>query len=530
MTENRVKFIRDLIILGTIYYLAARFGLAMNSLNRFASLIWFPTGIALSSLLLRGVKLWPAIFCGAFVVNFQLGAPLGVAGGIALGNTLEAVLGAFLCQTPGGFLPTLERSRDVRRLVGRAAVFSTIVSATLGVASLRAGGLLEDSQVQSTWLQWWCGDVGGNLTVAPLLLVFSQTSFRFNSVPWAKIGEAFLLAVTLFLLGFAVFSAPTSPGLKYLLFPILLWAAIRFGHRGCVLVTVVTLMFAVWRTSQNVGPFVASNFELSRVHLILYLFVLAFTGLMVGCVVMEKETAKQIAEQANAAKSLFLANMSHEIRTPLSVVMGFAQLLANPKMNEEDRQKAVEAVRRNGESLSRIIDDILDLSKVEAGKLSIERTKVSLEEIIREISVLMDAEVVAKKLSLQILREGGLPEYIETDPQRLRQAVYNVLMNAIKFTDRGSIELRVKVLGADGERKRIAFIIKDSGRGISEEQRQGLFRPFSQADASTTRKYGGTGLGLVLSRKLAQALGGDAVLLESQIGVGSTFMVSFDIG
>lgn len=226
------------------------------------------------------------------------------------------------------------------------------------------------------------------------------------------------------------------------------------------------------------------------------------------------------AERANAAKSQFLANMSHEIRTPLGAIMGFASLLKEDALGKDERDGFLSVIERNSSQLLRIIDDILDLSKVEAGMMQIENIEFSLVEMLADFSSLMGFKAREKGIFLTTKAVTDLPSMIKSDPTRLRQILINVVGNAIKFTDRGHVEIRICY--RDGF---LDFEIEDTGRGISKEQEGLLFQPFSQADASTTRKYGGTGLGLVLSRKLAEALGGHFVLKNSQLGVGSTFSV-----
>lgn len=217
----------------------------------------------------------------------------------------------------------------------------------------------------------------------------------------------------------------------------------------------------------------------------------------------ELKKAKETAEIANMAKSALLANMSHEIRTPLGAVLGFSELMMNPDASNSERFNNMEIIKRNGQLLSNIINDILDLSKVEAGRLEVERVEVPFNEVMAEIGSLLNLEATEKGIALRVTSEGIIPAMIKTDSLRLRQILLNIVGNAIKFTHQGSVEVKVKLLAKVDGNTKLAFIIKDTGEGISEDQAARLFTPFTQADASTTRRFGGTGLGLVLSKKLA---------------------------
>ncbi|HEU5431306.1 MAG TPA: ATP-binding protein, partial [Thermomicrobiales bacterium] len=236
------------------------------------------------------------------------------------------------------------------------------------------------------------------------------------------------------------------------------------------------------------------------------------------------------AEEANLAKSEFLANMSHEIRTPMTSILGFAELLADSDWSceSEKRREALGALQRNGRHLLEIIDDILDLSKVEAGQMAVERLPCATRSILQDVDELMRARAEEKGLSLEIDCEPPVPALIETDAVRLRQILINLAGNAIKFTHAGGVRLRARVEHDEPGRPRLCFEVSDTGIGISDEQLRRLFRPFSQADASTTRRYGGTGLGLTISKRLTELLGGE-IRLASQPGHGSVVQVSLPL-
>ena len=227
------------------------------------------------------------------------------------------------------------------------------------------------------------------------------------------------------------------------------------------------------------------------------------------------------AEHASQAKSLFLANMSHEIRTPLGAVLGFADLLREPNLSANERQEYVEIIHRTGLTLSKIINDILDLSKVEAGRIEIESADVDLRALLSDIRDAMVIRCAEKAVELRLYIENSVPRSVRTDGLLLRQVLMNLLSNAAKFTERGAIELTCRRAGA-----MLEFRVSDTGIGMTNLEGRRIFQAFTQVDSSSERKYEGTGLGLVLSRQLARLLGGDVRLVSTRPGEGSTFLAT----
>jgi signal transduction histidine kinase/FixJ family two-component response regulator len=236
----------------------------------------------------------------------------------------------------------------------------------------------------------------------------------------------------------------------------------------------------------------------------------------------------EAAERANRSKSEFLANMSHEIRTPMTAILGFADVLLESLDRPGDRQ-AAHTIKRHGEHLLEIVNDILDISKIEAGKLAAERVGCSPVEIVEDVATLMSIRAEAKGLPMIVHYDGPIPETICTDPTRAKQILINLVGNAVKFTEKGEVRIVTLLVREEGEDPAIEFQVIDTGIGMSTAQVANLFCPFTQADASTTRKYGGTGLGLAISQRLAEMLGGK-ISVYSAPGVGSTFRVRLDPG
>ncbi|RZA25104.1 MAG: PAS domain S-box protein, partial [Proteobacteria bacterium] len=215
------------------------------------------------------------------------------------------------------------------------------------------------------------------------------------------------------------------------------------------------------------------------------------------------ENAKREAERANQTKSWFLANMSHEIRTPLGAILGFTELMREQNLTIEDRERFLDTISRNGKSLTRIIDDILDLAKVESGRLETEMIEFSLHLLVEEVCDLFRERALAKSIYLRSDIAQNIPEHIITDPSRLRQILINIVGNALKFTETGGVKIAIRSEGISENYTKITIAVQDSGVGLSKVQAEKLFQPFVQADNSTTRKFGGTGLGLHLSQRLA---------------------------
>jgi signal transduction histidine kinase/FixJ family two-component response regulator len=243
----------------------------------------------------------------------------------------------------------------------------------------------------------------------------------------------------------------------------------------------------------------------------------------------ELARARDTAEAASRAKSEFLANMSHEIRTPMTAILGFAEMLLHKNSQECEKPGYVQIIRRNSLHLLELINGILDLSKIESGQMTVEPISCDLPALLSEILSFMRPRAVEKGLDFGITFRGPIPRLIMIDAMRLRQILVNLIGNAVKFTDAGTIELRISDAGAGTPNIVLRADVIDTGIGMQPEQVEQLFQPFTQGDESITRKFGGTGLGLAISRRLAELLGGD-VTATTQLGIGSTFTLRVDGG
>lgn len=238
----------------------------------------------------------------------------------------------------------------------------------------------------------------------------------------------------------------------------------------------------------------------------------------------ELRLSKEAADTANFAKSEFLANMSHELRTPLTAILGYAEMLSDEGQNQQEIDHEIDSIQRAGVHLQRVINDILDLSKVEAGQLEVETLEVDPHQLMNDVESIFGARARSKGLEFNLDYHYPVPRIIISDPTRLKQILFNLCGNALKFTEHGSVTV---TMGYMKESHQLKFEITDTGIGMSKEELSRLFKPFAQASSSTTRTHGGSGLGLCIARELAQKLGGDvSVVSEKESGTTFTFTVS----
>ena len=514
----------QIVVLAVIYFAAAHAGLGLEAVGGFATLVWPPTGISIAALIIFGYRVWPGVLLGAAVANAASGAPIPVALGIGIGNTLEALIATYAVRQVSGFRLSMDRIRDVVALV-IAAAFGAVISATIGVTSLRLGGILTAPSIRDAWTAWWFGDLIGAIIVAPLILIWSRRP-RFPTSP-ASIAELAALSLAVVVVPVLIFSAPppldsASFAQMYMLFPVLIWAALRSGPRAVVTSTFVVAALAIWGTTQGHGPFVRRELYESLFALQTFMLVVAGTFLVLGAsiaeqraAVLELVVARRSAEDANRAKSDFIAVMSHELRTPLNAIAGYVELLllgVEGPVTEKQRESLLR-IQRNEEHLLTLINDVLDFAKVEAGRLEFSISRIPVAEALLSLEPLIEPDVRRKDIAL-VFAPTDATLTVCADAEKLRQILLNFASNAVKFTPRGG-EIS---LGATGVNGRVRIWVTDNGIGLPANQLERVFEPFVQMDVGKTRRYEGVGLGLTIARDLARGMSGEVHIEQNSRG------------
>jgi signal transduction histidine kinase/ActR/RegA family two-component response regulator len=534
MHSQRFSTLPAIGILTLVYFIVGKLSLELAFVHASASPVWPPAGIALAALLVLGYRTWPAIFIGAFLVNATTAGNIGTSLCIATGNTMEAVCGAWLVNHFAGGTRIFDRAQDVFKFA-LAVIVSTAVSPTFGVTSLAVGGFAAWADYRAIWLTWWLGDAAGALVVAPVLILWSiGPRWRLNPKRHLEVG---LLLVVLLILGEAVFggwfpiTARNYP-ISFICGPIVIWAAFRFSQRETATSIFTLSAIAIWGTMQGFGPFVMETENQSLLIVQTSTAVLAITALALAAGMAERRRAEAALEQqkaaveaANRTKDNFLAMLSHELRTPLTPVIAALDALESVPSQSEDSKASLAMIRRNVELESQLIDDLLDLTRIAKDKLQLKFEQIDAHEAISNVAEICRMEAKARKVRIHLnLRAGA--HYVTADVTKFQQIIWNLLKNAIKFTNEDG---EITISSSNPSPQVLTIIVRDTGIGIEPEIMERIFDPFEQGDRSFQRRFGGLGLGLAISKSLAQAHGGTLVAKSEGSERGSTFVLTMNI-
>jgi signal transduction histidine kinase len=498
---------RVVIIAGltAVYFAAGKLGLSLAFVHASATAVWPPTGIALAAFLYFGPWVWPAVLIGAFLVNLTTAGSALSSAGIAVGNTLEGLLAAYLVSRYANGRHAFERLRDVFRFAFVAALLSPIVSATFGVTSLCATGYAQWSDFGPIWLTWWLGDAVGALVVAPLLIIWANDP---RPPPWdrrrafelAMFASALVLTVALIFGGLPPFLGKAYPT-TFLAFPVLVWAAFRFGPRVAAVALVVLSGAAIWGTLLGFGPFASGPPTESLLLLQAFVGVAAVMTLALAAAEAElrRSEAQQIAERDE-----FLAVAAHELKTPITSLRLAVQYLRrvvddggvveNPQL-----RPSLLTIEQQSLRLGRLVIELLETVRLRAGRIVLEVRQVNVVEVVAKS--VRDAQAATSRHEIALSAPRRLDARI--DALRFEQIVTNLLDNAIKFSPGGG---RVEVELSSPERGTVRLAVRDHGIGITPEHRAHIFERFYQSQPNDQRA--GLGLGLYVSRQIAELHGG----------------------
>ena len=514
--------------LTVLYFVAGKLALKLAFLNASASPVWPSAGIALAALLLLGYRAWPAVFLGAFLVNFATAGTIGTSLGIAVGNTLEAVCGAWLVNRFAGGASVFEGAGRVFKFA-LAVALSTILSPCFGLTSLALGGFASWSDYNQIWLTWWLGDVTGDLVITPLVVLWCQGTTR----RWTRgeIVEVSLLFLALLAVaeitfgGWFPINAKNYP-IAFLYAPILVWLTFRFTPRETATGIFILTSIAIWGTLHGLGPFVLETEHQSLLILQARTALLAITAMALAAAMAERRQAeamiekqKEAVEAANRTKDNFLAMLSHELRTPLTPVVAALETLQTGSLDASEAKAALAMIQRNIDLEIHLIDDLLDLTRITKGKLQLQLKSLDAHAAISNVVEMCATEIAAKNLHLSLdLRAAE--HHIAADPPKFQQIVWNLLKNAIKFT---AEEGRIAIATSNPSPQSLTVAVTDNGIGIEPETMRRMFDRFEQGGHSFERRFGGLGLGLTISKSLAEAHGGTLRAESEGRGRGARF-------
>ncbi len=447
------------------------------------------------------------------------------------GNTLEALCGAWLVNRFAGGTTVFDRPQGVFKFALAAAV-STIIGPAFGVTSLALAGFADWANYGAIWLTWWLGDATGDLLIAPLIILWSIPSKRrWNRREAVEVG---ILLLLLFVLSEVVFggwftiSGKNYP-IAFICGPIVIWTAFRFTQRETASGIFVLSAIAIWGTLHGFGPFLRETENQSLLALQSWTAVLTITAMALSAGMAERKRAEEalqqqnaVVETANRTKDHFLAMLSHELRTPLTPVIAALETLDTEPSQEEESKTALAMIRRNVELEIQLIDDLLDFTRIAKDKLQLRFAPVDAHLAISNSVEICRAEADSRRLRVHLNLRANT-HHVAADAAKFQQIVWNLLKNAIKFTPEDG---EIAISSSNPSPEVLTISVRDTGIGMESDVMQRIFDPFEQGNRSFERRFGGLGLGLAISKSLAQAHGGSLTAQSEGRDRGSTFLLS----
>ncbi|MFL6231745.1 MAG: MASE1 domain-containing protein [Thermoanaerobaculia bacterium] len=531
-----------LVLITAACFASSKIRLLAPIVQQRVTLLWPPAGIALAAVLLGGSWVWPAIAVASLLVSFSTGTPPVAAVIIAAGNTLGALAGGWLLRRVG-FRTSLDRVRDVLALLAFGVMVSPVINTVVGVAALNLAWRVPTERVLRSAFSWWLGDAMGILLITPVLVTCWGLQFRHirreRAVEAVALGLCLLVAGELTLSSWSA-NPVVHPPLAFTLLPFLVWGALRFGPLGAAAATFLAIAIGFWATTRGLSPFALGTVEERLMYLYSYAAVSVMTSMLLAAVFAERRQAEEErtrllarerearaeAEAANEAKDQFLATLSHELRTPLTPVLATVSGLAGDESVPAGVRRQLDLIRRNVELEARLIDDLLDLTRIARGKLDLRLEVTDVRKVVEHtIEISCAREVAAGRLEVVTELAPG-DHRLWADPSRLTQVLWNLLSNAVKFTPAGGTITVRSAAGPD----RLVLQVADTGAGIDPEAMPYIFDAFEQGRMRGPRRTGGLGLGLAISKAITEMHGGALSVASEGHGHGATFTLSLPRG
>lgn len=519
LKKSHFIYFVELIAVCLVYFICGKIGLNLQAVNKFAALFWLPTGISLASILIFGYRLWPAIFLGAFFVNFTNGAPSFVAFGTAIGNTLEALVSAYILNQFIGFRHTLERTIDVVGLTLIAAPIGALISASIGVTSLWLGAVIKPTDLFNTGVIWFLGDLLSDFIVAPFILVWS-TALNIKSINIKRIFEGVLVSILTIFCVLFIFTdifglKPRNIPVTYTIFPPIIWIALRFGSKATATTIFIASLFEVWSVAvgrisfRDMPPFEGLFYFQS------FMGVVAVTSMILAAVGAERRYLEK-------RKDDFIITASHELKTPITSIKAFTQLLRKIFKQKDEKQAVtfLTSMDKQLDKLTFLINDLLDLSKIQSDQFVLKKEPFSLYEVLKESAESMQATTKRHKISVK----GRVARNVIGDRDRIGQVLNNLFSNAIKYSPH-SKEINALI---SSDSRNIKVGIQDFGIGIPRSMQHQVFERFFRVQDKGTSDISGVGLGLYISSEIIKQHGG-RIWVESAVSKGSTFYFTLPI-